>query len=197
MQLTFNEEINPATFTASQVTLTGPGGSISGVTVTAVAGSNNHQFTISFPAQTAAGAYTLTVGPRHPGLVRQCMNQNRNGVNGEASDAFVGNILRSRTPATATFVKHGHDDARELDRDLWRAGQRRHRRSRQLTLVDHRHAQRPVVETWTTSTTAPQALQNPGGTGRIEAAWYSATSFTVNVNLTDGQAHDLGCTRWT
>ena len=35
------------------------------------------------------------------------------------------------------------------------------------------------------------ALQNPGGSGRIAACWYSASSFTVNVNLTDGQLHDL------
>ena len=41
------------------------------------------------------------------------------------------------------------------------------------------------------STTAPQALQNPGGSGRIAACWYATTSFTVDVDLTDGQAHDL------
>ncbi len=71
IQLNFNEEINPATFTASQVTLTGPDGAISGVTVAAVSGSNDHQFTVSFPTQTAAGTYTLKVAAHHPGLVRQ------------------------------------------------------------------------------------------------------------------------------
>ena len=45
--------------------------------------------------------------------------------------------------------------------------------------------------TWTTSTTDPRALQQAGGTGRIAAVWYSATSFTVDVNLTDGKTHDL------
>ncbi len=43
----------------------------------------------------------------------------------------------------------------------------------------------------TTSTTAASALENPGGSGRIIAAWYSTTSFTIDVNLADGQAHDL------
>ena len=47
------------------------------------------------------------------------------------------------------------------------------------------------TSTWATSTTDPRALQGAGGTGRIAACWYSATSFTVDVNLTDGQAHDL------
>ncbi len=41
------------------------------------------------------------------------------------------------------------------------------------------------------ATTDPRALENPGGSGRIAAAWYSPTSFTIDVNLTDGLAHDL------
>ena len=45
--------------------------------------------------------------------------------------------------------------------------------------------------TWTTSTTDPRALQDPSGSGRVAACWDSGTSFTVDVNLTDGQAHDI------
>ena len=45
--------------------------------------------------------------------------------------------------------------------------------------------------TWAASTTDPRALENANDTGYIAACWYSATSFTVDVNLTDGQAHDL------
>ncbi len=45
--------------------------------------------------------------------------------------------------------------------------------------------------TWASSTTDPRALQVAGGSGRIAATWYSATSFTVDVDLTDGQLHDL------
>ena len=41
------------------------------------------------------------------------------------------------------------------------------------------------------STTVVQALQDASGTGRTAACWYSSTSFTVAVNLTDGQSHDL------
>ena len=44
---------------------------------------------------------------------------------------------------------------------------------------------------WTTTTTDPRALQVPGSSSRVAAVWYSPTSFTVDVNLTDGQAHDL------
>ena len=46
--------------------------------------------------------------------------------------------------------------------------------------------------TWAANTNLVQALQNPSGTGRIAAAWYTpSTSFTVDVDLTDGQSHNL------
>ncbi len=45
--------------------------------------------------------------------------------------------------------------------------------------------------TWASSTTDPRALQVAGGSSRIAATWYASTSFTVDVNLTDGQQHDL------
>ena len=45
--------------------------------------------------------------------------------------------------------------------------------------------------TWAASTTDPSALQDAGGTGRIAACWYAGTTFSIDVNLTDGQTHDL------
>ena len=45
--------------------------------------------------------------------------------------------------------------------------------------------------TWASSTTDPRALENAGGVGRLAATWYSSTNFSLNVDLTDGQAHDV------
>src|SRR5205814_314893 len=45
--------------------------------------------------------------------------------------------------------------------------------------------------TWAASTTDPRALQTADGTSRIAACWFAGPSFTVDVNLTDGQAHNL------
>jgi hypothetical protein len=44
---------------------------------------------------------------------------------------------------------------------------------------------------WAASTTDPTALQKAaaGSTDRVAACWYSPTSFTIDVNLTDGRAH--------
>jgi hypothetical protein len=62
VRLTYNEPMNPATFTADLVTFTGPDGSPIDVTeVQPVAGSNNTQFDVSFDAQTTLGAYTLMI----------------------------------------------------------------------------------------------------------------------------------------
>jgi hypothetical protein len=43
---------------------------------------------------------------------------------------------------------------------------------------------------WRSNTGNPRALQVPGG-WRVAATWYSRTSYTVDVNLTDGQTHGL------
>ena len=48
--------------------------------------------------------------------------------------------------------------------------------------------------TWSNNTNLVPALQNPSGTGRIAACWYTVpgiTSFTVDVDLTDGLSHNL------
>ena len=41
------------------------------------------------------------------------------------------------------------------------------------------------------STTDPRGLQKVGGPDRIAAVWYNNGAFTVDVNLTDGGAHQL------
>ena len=45
--------------------------------------------------------------------------------------------------------------------------------------------------TWAASTTDTRALELPGGSGRMAATWFSATTFTLDLNLTDGLAHPV------
>jgi parallel beta-helix repeat protein len=45
--------------------------------------------------------------------------------------------------------------------------------------------------TWAGSTADVRALQKPGSSDRIAACWYASGSFGVDVNLTDGQAHNV------
>jgi hypothetical protein len=44
--------------------------------------------------------------------------------------------------------------------------------------------------TWEPITADPRGLQLPGG-GRLAATWYNDPSFTVGLNLTDGQPHQV------
>ncbi len=97
IELTFNEDINPTTFTPSQVTLTGPNGTISGISVALTSTTNDTQFTISFPTQTSAGTYTLKVGPDIQDWYGNEMNQNGNLTNGESSDAYADTMYLAKT----------------------------------------------------------------------------------------------------
>src|SRR5262249_2284879 len=59
IQVTFDRGVNPATFTASDLGLIGPAGHVAIAGVSAVAGSNNCTFKITFATQTKGGTYTL------------------------------------------------------------------------------------------------------------------------------------------
>jgi hypothetical protein len=45
--------------------------------------------------------------------------------------------------------------------------------------------------TWASSTTDPRALQTGSGTGRIASTWYNSSSFSFDLNLTDGNSHQF------
>ena len=56
-----------------------------------------------------------------------------------------------------------------------------------------------TVDGWTSSTTDVRALENaPPGTGRIAAMWYTTTTFTVDIDFTDGKPHQFSiyCVDW-
>src|SRR5262249_52507853 len=46
--------------------------------------------------------------------------------------------------------------------------------------------------TWAGSTTDMRALQKPAAGDRIASTWVSGTNFTIDVNLTDGNWHQVG-----
>jgi hypothetical protein len=52
--------------------------------------------------------------------------------------------------------------------------------------------------TWSSSTTAIQALQKATASDRIAASWYAKTSFTIDLNFTDGALHRVAlyCLDW-
>jgi hypothetical protein len=122
LDVTFNKPINANTVSASNITVTGPGGSTIGLSsAVSIDSVNNEQFQVNFSTpQSTNGFYTITLGPTIADFVGNQMDQNQNGVNGESpGDVFAGRILfqpgtnhapsLGNTSATFTFPAVNED----------------------------------------------------------------------------------------
>jgi hypothetical protein len=90
LTLTFSETLAASSFTAADISLTGPAGAVA---VNAPQLLSNTTWRISFAAQTLPGDYTLIVGPAVNDLVGNPMNQNGDSVNGQAvEDRFIHTV---------------------------------------------------------------------------------------------------------
>jgi hypothetical protein len=89
--VTFNEPVDPATFTPDKIfAFRGPGGYININGVTPIAATNNTQFRISFNPVHTTGTYTMLIGPDIRDVMGHPMDQNGNFVEGEfPGDAYV------------------------------------------------------------------------------------------------------------
>jgi len=52
--------------------------------------------------------------------------------------------------------------------------------------------------TWAASTSDVRALEQSAGSSRVAATWFSMSSYTIDVNLTDGNSHQVSlyCLDW-
>jgi subtilisin family serine protease len=82
VHVTFNEAMDPSTFTPAAVSFSGPGGSIAVTSITATNDSNK-DFDITFAAQTSLGSYTMVIGPIIQDFYGNLMDQNGNLIPGE------------------------------------------------------------------------------------------------------------------
>jgi Bacterial Ig-like domain len=91
IQVTFNEPVDPVTFTSNSIfAFKGPQGFINITTITPVAGSNNTQFDVGFLPQGTAGVYTMLIGPGIQDLAGHQMDQDGNFIEGEfPGDAYA------------------------------------------------------------------------------------------------------------
>jgi subtilisin-like proprotein convertase family protein len=106
--VTFNEAIQPGSFTVSKVlSFIGPAGALTVTSIVPVAGSST-QFDILFADQTRNGNYSLTLDTGILDLAGNALNQNGNNLNGESpSDRYVGTVSFNTTttyPATGVPV---------------------------------------------------------------------------------------------
>ncbi len=95
MTFTFNENIDPASVsTADIVSFTGPTGNNIAISSVSVSGNT---LTVNFAAQNVQGTYTLVLGPNINDLVGNSMDQNQDGANGQANDAYTA-VVQLQSP---------------------------------------------------------------------------------------------------
>ncbi|OGV75042.1 MAG: hypothetical protein A3K18_14425 [Lentisphaerae bacterium RIFOXYA12_64_32] len=88
IRVLFNEAIDPSTFTADDVTLTGPGGAVALAAQDPIAQVDARTFDITLAApQTLDGTYTLTVGPDIADVYENAMDQGSSEVSWEPFSA--------------------------------------------------------------------------------------------------------------
>ena len=90
VDVTFNEVVNPATFTTDQVVMIGPEGAVSVLGVSVVAGTDGRTYRIAIPQQKTGGQYTLTIGPNVRDVFGNAMDQDHDDSNGSVTDVYVG-----------------------------------------------------------------------------------------------------------
>ncbi len=89
----FSEAVQASTFTAANIKVTSPSGSLLTVSgITAVAGTNNTEFTFNIASTSAAGTYNIQVGPNVLDLAGNKMDQDGDTINGELiQDVYSAN----------------------------------------------------------------------------------------------------------
>ncbi len=104
---------------------------------------------------------------------------------------LLASIAQAQTPAAATFVSQ---DASTEGNWLQRYGGDGYAIAggpQMLPAYASFSIQGQTNYTWANSTTDPHALAALTGTTRTAAAWYSASAFHFDVNLTDGKSHQF------
>jgi len=105
VRVTFSEPVTAATFTAADVAVTGPTGSAVAVSGVVPVGTAGTEFDVTFAARSAAGSYSVRVGPAVADRAGNLMDQDSDGVNGESiHDQFFGSFTVAAPAVTKTFA---------------------------------------------------------------------------------------------
>lgn len=105
--VTFSETLSSSSFSTSDVVLTGPSGTIP---ITALQRIGTATWRLTFPSQIDEGNYILRIGPSINDLAGNPMNQDGDGVNGEATDAFSATVFLqdNDSPRVLSMAPSGH-----------------------------------------------------------------------------------------
>jgi hypothetical protein len=173
--VSFNEAVQGVTFTLTSST----GSSVTG-TLAFNSSTNTETFTPTAPLASGA-TYTATVSG--------AKDADGDAMSGSTSWSFT--TMASTSGTTATFIAQDKTTQGTWIGTYGSQGYDVIGGASSLPSYATITPSGQNANTWASGTTDPRALQNPGGSGRIAACWYAPHSFTVDVDLTDGQAHNL------
>ena len=123
LDIEFSEAIDPTTFDAADVTLTGPLGAVALAGAPTPVGSDGKHFTITLATPNyPAGSYTLTVNPNLSDLVGNLLDQNANGLGGESTDSYTTTLQAVSPPPRAFPYVESFDSAAPLAWTLTKSG---------------------------------------------------------------------------
>ena len=115
----FNESIQVSTFTAADIKVTSPSGSILAVSgLTAVAGTNNTEFTFNIATSSAVGTYIIKVGPDVLDLAGNKMNQDGDTINGELTQDIYSASYNLTSNSMFNFYNTTVASIRDLSRTV-------------------------------------------------------------------------------
>lgn len=108
IEVSFDEAIDPVTFTVDDVAISGPSGSVPATNVGLV---SDNTYRVDFPALTVRGNYEAVVGPDIADLDGNLMDQNQDATNGDADidvyRASLGNIIASTILTSDVTIVEG------------------------------------------------------------------------------------------
>jgi fibronectin type 3 domain-containing protein len=103
ISLRFNSAVDPESIWVEDVTLTGP----TPVVWTGISPIDDNTWQITFSDELMDGHYTLSVGPEIAAQNGRILDQNQNGIGGEADDLYIGTfILDSQNPTVPVISSH-------------------------------------------------------------------------------------------
>lgn len=103
VEYNFNQPVDPTTFTASSVTVTGPNGPIP---ITGVTQVSSVKFRANFATQANIGTYTATLQPTVRSANGALLDQNNNGTGGEPGDTFI-TVFTIAAPQVQSVTPNG------------------------------------------------------------------------------------------
>ncbi|MFO0946533.1 MAG: Ig-like domain-containing protein, partial [Planctomycetota bacterium] len=108
ISVTFANAIDPATFTADDFLVFGPGNTPFAVSGNPVDSGDHRTFTINFlTAQYLGGTYQLGIRPYISDPLGNLMDQDNDGLNGETTDSYLSSVVfDSLSPLTVPYTQN-------------------------------------------------------------------------------------------